>query len=406
MSTSPSVTRISGLERVKDQLTRCIACTECYGRGPHLPFADGGGVVPNWICPILDQFKFISYSGRSQQYMARLVAYGHAEPDESMAKVFYTCTTCGICDSICPRPLADTVCAMREEIRSNYASLYPGALMTRESNIRDKKNFFGASPEARDRWSEGLDVPMKADILYFAGCYASYRQPEAARAVVKLIRAAGQEVATVGAEEWCCGQPAALAGNWQLIEEMSLHNVEKIKASGAKRVVFSCPECYRAFKVDYPNIVGELPFEVAHVSELYGEWIRAGKLKLTQEMQQTVTYHDPCFLVRQSLGRRQDVSEPPRSAISAVPGVKFQDMDLNRRFAYCCGAGGGVSGDVYPEAAAWFAAKRSTQAAEVATQLITACPRCYEQLSQGARAEGLSLQVSDISEFLAVAAGL
>jgi hypothetical protein len=25
--------RMNGLERVKDQLTRCIACTECYGRG-------------------------------------------------------------------------------------------------------------------------------------------------------------------------------------------------------------------------------------------------------------------------------------------------------------------------------------------------------------------------------------
>ena len=161
-----------------------------------------------------------------------------------------------------PRPLADTVRAMREEIRADNLELFPPAILAREKNITEKHNFFGASPEARNRWTTGLDIKSKADTLYFPGCYGSYRQPEMSQAVVKLLQAAGEQVATLGSEEWCCGMPAGAGGNWELEEKTALHNVEKIKATGAKRVLFSCPECYSSFKVDYPQMVGELPLSL------------------------------------------------------------------------------------------------------------------------------------------------
>src|SRR4030042_937959 len=189
--------RVNGLERVKDHLTRCNACTECYGRGPLIPYVNGADSVP-WICPILDQFKFLSYSPRSQQALARAVAYGHLTPDESVKKVFYSCTTCGICDTICPRPLLDTVRAMRETIRKDYPALYPESMLKRGENIKRKHNFFGGNEEARGRWATDLDLKGKGDLLYFAGCYASYRPPETAQAVIRLLRKAGLKVAILG----------------------------------------------------------------------------------------------------------------------------------------------------------------------------------------------------------------
>jgi heterodisulfide reductase subunit D len=398
--------RVNGLERVKDQLTRCIACTECYGRGPLIPYADGVDAVPSWICPILDQFKFIAYTARSQQALARKVAYGHLTPEESVQKVFYSCTTCGICDTICPRPLVDTVRAMREQIKMEYPTLYPEAMSKRAENIKVKHNFFGANEEARNRWSNEMDLKSKADILYFVGCYASYRQPKTAQAVIKLLQGAGLNVAFLGGEEWCCGQPVGWAGDWRLEEEMARHNVECIKESGAKRVIFSCPECYRAFTVDYPHIVGALPFVTSHVVEVYDELIREGKLRLIKEVRESVTYHDPCFLIRQHLGRHRDVYNQPRFVIQAVPGISFREMVLHSRFAYCCGSGGSVTREVYPKEADWFAQVRARQAAEKAGVVITACPRCQESLTQGARGSGISLEVRDISNFLADAMGL
>ena len=398
--------RVYGLERVKDQVTRCIACTECYGRGPLIPYADSIDSVPSWICPILDQFKFVAYSARSQQALARKVAYGHVTPDESFKKVFYSCTTCGICDTICPRPLVDTVRAMREQIKMEYPGLYPEAMLERGKNIKVKHNFFGAYEEARSRWSNGMELEAKADILYFSGCYASYRQPKTAQAVIKLLRAAGLKVAILGGEEWCCGQPVGLAGDWTLEEEMARHNVERIKESGAKRVIFSCPECYRAFTVDYPHLVGTLPFATSHVVEVYEELIRERKLRVTREVRESVTYHDPCSLIRQHLGRRRDVYKQPRFVIQSVPGISFREMDLHGRFAYCCGSGGGVTREVYPKEAGWFAKVRARQAAEKAGVVVTACPRCEESLVQGARQSGVSLEVRDISHLLEEAAGL
>ena len=251
-----------------------------------------------------------------------------------------------------------------------------------------------------------MDLQTKADTLFFAGCYASYRQPETAQASIKLLQAGGLKVATLGGEEWCCGQPAGLAGDWALEEEMARHNVERIRESGAKRVIFSCPECYRAFTVDYPQIVGALPFVTSHVVEVYEELIRDRKLRLTKEIKETVTYHDPCSLVRQHLGRHRDVQKQPRSVIQSVPGISFSEMDLHDRFAYCCGSGGGVTKEVYPKEAGWFAKKRACQAAEKAGIVITACPRCEESLAQGARESGVSLKVRDISRFLLEATGI
>ena len=398
--------RMNGLERVKDQLTRCIACTECYGRGPLIPYADSVDSVSSWICPILDQFKFISYTARSQQALARGVAYGHLTPDESVKKVFYSCTTCGICDTICPRPLGDTVRAMREHIRMECPALYPEAMLKRAENIKFKHNFFGGNEGTRNRWSNEMNLKSRADILYFAGCYVSYRQPKTAQAVVNLLRKAGLDVAILGGEEWCCGHPVGLAGDRALEEEMAQHNVERIKATGAKRVIFSCAECYRAFTVDYPEIVGKLPFLTSHVVEVYDELIRKKKLQLNREVKRSVTYHDPCFLIRQHLGRHRDVYQQPRFVIQAVPGINFKEMALSGRFAYCCGSGGGVTKEVYPKEADWFAQVRAQHAAEKAGVVITACPRCKESLMQGARTSGVSLGVQDISQFLAEAMGL
>jgi Fe-S oxidoreductase len=401
-----SLKRVQGLERVKEQLTRCIACTECYGRGPLIPYADSVDSVPSWICPILDQFKFVTYTARSQQALARKVAYGHLAPDESFKKVFYVCTTCGICDTICPRPLVDTVRAMREHIKTECPALYPQAMLKRGENVKVRHNFFGGNEEARTRWSEEMDFKERADILYFAGCYASYRQPQTARAAIKLLRAGGLKVAILGGEEWCCGQPAGLSGDWTLEEEMARHNVERIKESGAKRVIFSCPECYRAFTADYPQMVGPLPFVTSHVVEVYEELIREKKLKLVRDVREAVTYHDPCSLVRQHLGRHRDVYHQPRFVIESVPGISFREMTLHGRFAYCCGSGGGVTKEVYPKEAGWFAQVRARQAAEKAGVVVTACPRCEESLAKGARESGVSLEVRDISRFLAEAAGL
>jgi len=59
--------------------------------------------------------------------------------------------------------------------------------------------------------------------------------------------AAGMDFAILSGEEWCCGFPLIGAGVPDKAKEMMDHNLKKVKALGAKRVVFSCPSCYRTW---------------------------------------------------------------------------------------------------------------------------------------------------------------
>jgi Fe-S oxidoreductase len=48
--------------------------------------------------------------------------------------------------------------------------------------------------------------------------------------------------------------------------ELAKRNIEAVKASGAKKLLVSCAECYRMWKVDYPKMLeiatADLGFEL------------------------------------------------------------------------------------------------------------------------------------------------
>ena len=381
-----------GLKRVVDKIWTCSSSGQCVGKGPTNPF--GGPSYPLGLCARHEKFKREEFNPRGLLYLARLLYNNEISPSEELVKATYTCNACGYCDDVCTlRPLEAFV-GLREELVERGTAL-PAGIKKDVENVREKHNVMGASPEARSKWAKELNLPKKGDVLYFAGCFASYRQPETAKATVKVLEAAGVKAAYLGNDEWCCGVPALWSGERKLAEEMMKHNLELIKDSGAQTVVVSDAECYRNLKKDYPQVLGEeVPAKVLHVAELFAQLVDQKKLKF-KEVKNKVTYHDPCFL-----GRHSKIYDEPRKVIESIPGVKLVEMERNRHGAFCCGSGAGVTHSAYPDFAEWTAGQRVTEARRAADTVVTACPRCVEIFKRTAKKEGIDLTVYDLPVFV------
>ena len=275
----------------------------------------------------------------------------------------------------------------------------PEALKAVDAGVQSSHNVFGEPAEKRAAWAEGLNLPKKGDTVYFAGCYASYRNQKIAKATVDVLKAGGIDMAYLGEEEWCCGVPQLADGNIALAEELVQHNVEALKAAGVKKVVTSCAGCFHALKSEYPEIIGNLPFEIVHSSEVIAELIESGKIRLDTEIAKTFTYHDPCHL-----GRHENVYEQPRKVLKAIKGATLVEMPRNKGNAWCCG-GGSVVSTAFPDLSGEIAAGRVEEARGTAAEaIVSACPSCENGLTAAARKS--KMEVHDLSVLVAKAMGM
>ena len=162
-----------------------------------------------------------------------------------------------------------------------------------------------------------------------------------------------------------------------------------------KKIVTIDPHAYNTFKNEYPEF--GLDVEVYHHTELLAQWIADGKIKPTKEVNETITFHDSCYL-----GRYNEVYEAPRNVLRAIPGVKQVEMNRNHENGMCCGAGGGLMW-MEEHVGTRVNVARTEQALEAKPTVISSgCPYCLTMLSDGTKAKEVDEQVQtlDIVEIL------
>ncbi len=369
-------------------------------------------------CPVYSEIGWESAAPRGKITMAKRILVDRQKGvlSEQYVKRVFQCTLCGGCAVVCPVQI-DT----RELLRGLRRYLEkrgrnPRVFDELSARIRQNRNISGQANEGRLDWAEDLEEPVgivstgapgfqddpweTSRVGYFVGCVASFYPMVADIPVstVSVLQQAGIGVVVLGAEEWCCGFPLLAAGRDEEVLPGMEHNLAKIRELGLKTLVTGCPSCRDTFNYHYPRVLGKpLGFEVWHITEYFSHLVSSGRLDLSgvQEVDEVVTYHDPC-----DLGRRSGIYEAPRKVLEGIPEVTLVEMEDNREHALCCGGGGNLQ-VTEPQLAERIAEGRVDEALKTgATVLATACQQCVQVLSEAARRKKARIRVMDMSQLL------
>ena len=337
------------------------------------------------------------------------------EKNQQSTDEIWACTTCRACQYECP--------VMNEHIQKivdyrRYLTLMEGNLPSEGQvalqNIEKNSNPWGIGFDKRAEWAADLEVPNYAEgappdteYCFYVGCAGSFdeRYKKIARGMVKILRAAGVKFAILGIEEQCCGDTARRLGNEYLYQILATQNMQTMAGYGVKKIVTCCPHGYNTIKNEYAQFIEvvkkENPefkweVEVKHSSELIGELISAGKLKLPKTLSLPTTLHDSCYL-----GRHNELYDQPRNVLNSL-GLPVTEMKRSRGRSFCCGAGGGRMWLEEHGEEKIFMNRTKEAIALGVKQIAVACPFCLTMFEDGVKQlEKEDVKVLDIVELVA-----
>lgn len=377
------------MPEIKREMLACLQCGYCirvcdtWGQTPWESVTPRGKIF--YLNQLMKKSPVDTLLGRK------------VEVDEEFVKAVYMCTGCASCRTVCHVNIdfAEFWEKVREWLVDQGAGPLPAHSKFHE-RIETKKNPYGEPVDKRMAWFPP-DVPRHSnpDVVFFAGCTASYRVQNIAKAGVTVLHRGNVKLDVLGEDEWCCTSPVLRTGMNDLTPSFAEHTITETERRGAKAMVMTCAGCYKTTMKDYGRFYSNPTFEVYHFSQYMQKLLKDKKLKFTKEIRAKVTYHDPCHL-----GRHGGVFEPPREVLKAIPGLELIEMPRNRMSSRCCGAGGGYK-SAFNDFAVNIAAERIKEALDTGAEIIaTACPFCVLNLDQGAKKLGSNVIVKDISELL------
>ncbi|HWI53491.1 MAG TPA: heterodisulfide reductase-related iron-sulfur binding cluster, partial [Symbiobacteriaceae bacterium] len=107
----------------------------------------------------------------------------------------------------------------------------------------------------------------------------------------------------------------------------------------------------------------------------------------------TVTWHDPCHLVR-----GQKITAQPRKLMKAVPALTYKEM---AQADNCCGSGGTFSLSHYDLTMKINNRKVKNIVDSGAEVVVTECPGCMMQIQDGLQQAGSPVKTMHLAELLA-----
>ncbi len=373
--------------------------------------------VGNGACPTYKVKRRNSYSGKGKMVLTRSLMQGRLSKNdglEGLRDAIFGCTLCGGCEEICQVdiPFVQIYQLMRAEFLKR--GMWPEQLvpmretLVKERNIQGQWN--GDRVEGWSYWHPDEDellehVGRKAKTAFYVGCTSSFRgiPIQATIATTLIMEKTGEDYTLLGEEEWCCGAPLIMTGDFDTARQFAEHNIAAYQELGVEKIVTNCPGCYKMWAHEYHEFLEiDVPFEVQYGAQYLAELVDDNRLTgLSNPLDVSITFHDGC-----DAGRNCGIYEEPRKVLEYLPGVEFEELPHNKNRCYCCGSGG-VLRPVDADFAIQINRLKVKDIEQTNADLvISACPSCvdfmYDQLPQAS-----SNRISkDLAVIVAQALGL
>jgi len=362
-----------------ENVVKCYQCGTCTG-----------------ICPV---------STTNENFPRRFVLYSQLGIEERLDSPpeAWLCLQCRLCTEFCPRQAypSDVMLALKRISVENGKT--PPYIRDFFSNIHKQKNPWGIGKFKREDWIKKVEGVRKIkdnpefEWLWFVGCAHSFdsRNIEVTRKLVRILNDIGINFSVLGREEGCCGNDVRRAGEEGLFELLRDENLKTFSKYGVEKLFTHSPHCFNTFKNEYEGL------DVKLILEIIREALKEGRLRLQNEINKKVTYHDSCFL-----GRYNGIYDLPREILDSIPGLELVEMKSNRELSLCCGGGAGnivgdFPGEIQP------ARLRVIEAVESGAEILAvACPFCLLMLEDAVKTEGVDarVKVMDIVELVFLSA--
>jgi len=295
----------------------------------------------------------------------------------------FLCTTCGLCGEVCPVGI-DAGERLKGLRQSSLKSPDVSSELEEVTQLQSTIDRFG-TPYAEAERAKFPSLMRKAPVVLYVGCVGLTTEVETTARLVELLQRLKIDFTMI--DEVCCEAVKGDTGSNPNPERIR-ENIEKIKGTGSREVLFACPTCLKTFlEYDKGASTGLLFRDLlSYLDEHF-------HFKASDSDSATITYHDPCHL-----GRGLGSFDGARDLLKNL-GAKFVEMEHHHQESLCCGAGGGVRG-FYPKFSRDIARRRVKEAEEVkADILLLDCLSCKHNLKQGVPFEG-KLKVLTTPEYL------
>lgn len=381
----------------------CVSCNRCDEQCPAL--LSGKPLSPrNVVRKLLQQMEEIHHAGGG----------GTPNPTPQLVETItadeiWSCTTCMACVEHCPvliNPMEKVLGVRRSQVLTKGA--LPAEAKPLIRNLMIYGDTQGIGIAYRSDWVFNRDVPLLArghsadKILLWVGCSGAFHPDyqEVARAMAKILTAARVSFGILGPQELCCGDPARRMGDEALFVDLARKNINVLNHYDVTRILALCPHCFNTLKNEYPRLGGR--FEVVHAAEFLLGLLEQQKIVPQYPVSGRAAIHDPCYL-----GRVNQIYEPLRAIVHAVPGLECTELPRSREKGFCCGGGGGRMW-LHENLGTRINQLRAQEIADArAERVITACPYCLIMLQDGINALELERppKVSDIVQLVASSIG-